>query len=114
MRIAALELTYQFPDLIALKRAYMPFVRDGGIFIPTDKLFQLGGLVKVTVTLPEENKQIFTFVGEVIWITPKSSSNLQHAGIGVQCNEDEGVAFRKAVQQLIAGVKETSGQSETM
>ena len=108
------QLTYQFPDLNTLKRAYMPFVRDGGIFIPTEKLFHLGNLVKLILTMPDDSKETFIFAGEVIWISPIASENSQHAGIGVQCSEDEGAAFRKKIQQLIVGVKEERGQSETM
>ena len=108
------ELEYRFKEITALKNAYMSFVRDGGIFIPTETLFHLGDAVHVILTLPE-NDQTFSFSGEVIWITPKSIHNSSHhTGIGIQCNSDEGEAFQKAVQQLLVGIKDDGVNAETM
>lgn len=107
------ELTHHFATLAALKEAFMPFVQDSGIFIPTEAIFHLGNKIKVTVTLPE-NKQTFVLEGEVIWITPKSiHQNNHHAGVGIQCNTDEGEAFRNAVQKLLGGMKEKNGVENT-
>lgn len=106
-------LTHRFETLKALNNAYMSFVRDGGIFIPTEEIHHLGDNVTLTLTLPENN-QTFTFTGEVIWVTPKLSTNNNHSGIGVQCNEDEGEAFRKAVKELLADFKDESALSDTL
>ncbi|HLB55746.1 MAG TPA: PilZ domain-containing protein [Coxiellaceae bacterium] len=107
------ELTHHFTTVNALKEAFMPFVQDSGIFIPTDATFHLGDKIKVTVTLPE-NKQTFMLEGEVIWITPQSMHvPNHHPGIGVQCSTDEGEAFRNAVQQLLSGMKEKDGVENT-
>lgn len=108
------QLSHQFTDLHQLENAMMPFVHDGGVFIPTDTLFHLGDYVRVTLTLPETN-HTFSFSGEVIWITPKSSTHT--AGIGVQCNSDEGEAFRKAARELLQDIKgneDDTSHSETM
>lgn len=108
------KITHRFENSNALKNAFMPFVRDSGIFIPTEEVFHLGDVVNVSVTLPE-GEQTFTFSGEVIWITPKSIHETNHdPGIGVQCNSDEGEAFQKAVLQLLAGIKEDGSNTETM
>jgi len=108
------ELTHQFADLDALKNAFMSFVRDGGIFIPTQIPFHLGDFVTVHLTLPE-SEQKFTFNGEVIWITPASIQNAQrHQGVGIQCNNDEGEAFQRAVQQLFVGIKSEGDDPDTM
>src|SRR3990167_3613833 len=72
MRDEEQQITHHFTNIQALNNAYMPFVRDGGIFIPTENEFHLGNLVSATITLPE-NQQTFVFTGEVIWITPKST-----------------------------------------
>ncbi|OGT44009.1 MAG: hypothetical protein A3F13_04605 [Gammaproteobacteria bacterium RIFCSPHIGHO2_12_FULL_40_19] len=113
MRDEEQQITHHFTNIQALNNAYMPFVRDGGIFIPTENEFHLGNLVSATITLPE-NQQTFVFTGEVIWITPKSTqSDLHSPGIGIQCIGDEGVAFQKAVQALLADNKEDSN-SDTM
>lgn len=100
------SITYQFANLQALNNAFMSFVRDGGIFIPTENEFHLGERVIATITLPESG-ETYEFTGEIIWITPKSTqSSIHKPGIGVQCEGDEGSAFNKAVQTLLANIKE--------
>ena len=106
-------LTHRFSTVGELREAHMPFVRDGGLFIPTDNQFHLGDTVTVSITLPDD--QTFVFSGEVIWITPKSiHSSQHHPGIGIQCNDDEGEAFQKAMQQSLSGLKDEGGNTETM
>lgn len=94
-------LHHIFTDLPSLKRAYMPFVIEGAIFIPTEKNFQLNDSVTASITLPENNQE-YTFTGEIIWVSPIAS---HHPGIGITCSGDEGQAFRKAVADLIGEVK---------
>lgn len=100
------QIAHHFTDLTELNNALMPFVRDGGIFIPTENEFHLGDHVLATVILPQ-NEQPFALKGEVIWITPQSTQiNLHRPGIGIHCGGDEGHAFQKAVQTLLADFKE--------
>lgn len=103
----AITLTYQFADLTALKRAFMPFVQDGGIFIPTDQVFHLKDMVTIAITLPESD-HTFVLTGEIIWMTPAST---QHPGIGIQCNSDEGGALHKAIRELLAELKDDGSES---
>lgn len=106
-------ITYHFPSVLSLKKAYMDFVREGGIFVPTEAAFHLGDLVTVVLTLPED-EQTYTFTSDVIWITPKhTSGNGDHAGIGLQCSESQGDAFQKSVIALISEI-EVTAESDTM
>lgn len=97
-----LTLQHAFPDLQSLKRAFMPFVMGGGIFIPTQNDYHLGDFIKTTITFPE-SKHDYTFTGEVIWISSKSLHN--HAGVGITCNDDEGQAFKKATIEALRELK---------
>ena len=107
------HIAYRFPDLPALKKAYMGFVREGGIFIPTtENSMHLGDSVTATLTLPKDDLS-FSFTSEVIWITPNSTTSSKPAGIGLQCNTDEGEAFQKAVRELI-GAMDDIADSDTM
>ncbi|EKD76956.1 MAG: hypothetical protein ACD_42C00522G0004 [uncultured bacterium] len=104
-------INHQFTSIGALKHSFMIFVHDSGIFIPTHEIFHLSDLVTVSITLPE-NAHHFTFTGEIMWITPNSNP---HSGIGVQCNGDEGQAFRLAAQALLKDFKDNGDeQSDTM
>lgn len=44
-------LTIAVKDNTALHAAYMPFVKNGGLFIPTSKPYQLGDEIFVLFTL---------------------------------------------------------------
>lgn len=105
-------LMYQFPDLASLKRAYMDFVRDGGVFVPTDEIFHLGDTVTAILLLPQ-SEQPFTFTAEVIWITHKSAGNEQ-GGVGIQCSDNAGESFQTAAQELLGGMPEDIVDSDTM
>ena len=105
------SIQHIFPDLLSLKRAFMPFVVEGAIFIPTQNDYQLGDFIKATVTLPE-SKHDYQFTGEVVWIAPKSNN---HPGVGVTCNDDEGHAFKKATIEALSDLKWSDKElSDTM
>lgn len=94
-------LHHTFSDFLTLKRAFMPFVVGGAIFIPTQEKYQLGDFIKVMITLPE-SKHDYTFTGEIIWVSPQSNN---HSGIGITCNEEEGRAFKNAVTEALKELK---------
>src|SRR5687768_5631091 len=56
-------------DKGALFNAYMPFVRGGGLFVPTTKRYNLGDEVFILLTVMEEKDRL-PVPGKVIWITP--------------------------------------------
>jgi len=110
---AARSVDFVFSDIKALQRAYMPFVLDGGIFIPTQKSFELGEEIIANITLPDDGEKI-SFTGEVIWITPKSAQGvIQQAGIGVQFTGKNAEVFRKKIKQLIESAAQTT-ETDTM
>lgn len=113
MRDEEHSLTHRFSNLSALNNAFMSFVYNGGIFIPTEADFHLGDFINISITLPERD-QTFIFSGEVIWVTPKSiHDNFHRPGVGIQCTGDEGTALIKAIQSLLMDFKEESN-SDTL
>ena len=46
-------LSLALKDKAQLYNAYMPFLKNGGIFVPTPKRYMLGDEVFLLVTLPE-------------------------------------------------------------
>ncbi len=70
-------------DKGSLYASYIPFVKNGGLFIPTSKHFNLGEEVFMLLTLMEESERI-PVAGQVIWITPQGSQGNRTTGIGVQ------------------------------
>ena len=63
-------LTLTIKDKSALYLAYMPFIRNGGLFIPTNSPYQLGDEVFMLLNLMGEEEKI-PVAGNVVWLTPK-------------------------------------------
>jgi len=64
-------LTLTIKDKSALYLAYMPYVINGGLFIPTNSSYRLGDEVFMLLNLMGEDEKI-TVAGTVIWMTPKA------------------------------------------
>jgi type IV pilus assembly protein PilZ len=78
-------LSLAIKEKSALYAAYMPYVRGGGLFIPTNKIFKIGEEVFMLLSLVDDPMKL-KVVGKVIWITPVAQAN-RPQGIGVQFSE---------------------------
>ena len=81
--------------------AYIPFVRHGGLFVPTNKKYGLGQEVFILLALMDGPEKI-PINGKVVWVTPKSAQGNGQAGIGVQFSEADFVAAIKIEEGLIS------------
>lgn len=96
-----------------LGRAYMPFVKQGGLFIPTDKPFRLGDEVFVMLTLPEETLRR-PLAGKVVWLS-KVASMERPQGIGIQFMDGAaGEALKSRIEVLLAGFSQSEKPTHTM
>jgi type IV pilus assembly protein PilZ len=95
-------LTLTIKDKTALYLAYMPFVRNGGLFIPTNNEYRLGDEVFMLLNLMQEEEKI-PVAGRVVWITPRGLTGRRIAGIGVQFNEQDGGRTQKHIEAYLAG-----------
>lgn len=62
-------LSLTIKDKAALYAAYMPFIVNGGLFIPTNKSYGLGEEVFMLLTLMDDKERL-PVAGKIIWITP--------------------------------------------
>ncbi len=100
-------------DKDTLYRAYMPFVENGGLFIPTIKKYELGDDVFVLLNLMDDAERV-PVAGKVIWITPIGAMGNRTAGIGVQFGaHDEGVT-RNKIEIHLAGMLDLDNPTDTM
>ncbi|MBL4608968.1 MAG: PilZ domain-containing protein [Pseudomonadales bacterium] len=105
-------LSLTIKDKAVLYAAYMPFVVNGGLFIPTSKQYRLGDEVFLLLTLMDEPEKI-PVAGKVVWITPRGAGGTRAAGIGVQFNE-EGDTARKKIETYLAGALQSDRPTHTM
>ena len=106
-------LSLSIKDKGALYAAYMPFVKNGGLFIPTTKAYELGAEVFMLLTLMEETEKM-PVAGKIVWITPKGAQGNRAAGIGVHFSDQDGGATRSKIETYLAGALKSDRQTHTM
>lgn len=105
-------LTLTIKDKSVLYTAYMPFIKNGGLFIPTSKNYRLGDEIFMLLTLMDEPEKL-PIAGQVVWITPLGSQGNRAAGIGVQFNDDD-VNARNKIETYLTGMLSLDRQTHTM
>lgn len=106
-------LSLTIKDKGALYAAYMPFVRNGGLFIPTSKPYKLGDEVFMLLTLMEESEKI-PVAGKIVWVTPPGAQGNKAAGIGVQFSEQDNGQTRNKIEGYLAGALNADRPTHTM
>lgn len=105
-------LSLTIKDKAVLYSAYMPFVRHGGLFIPTNKEYKLGDEVFLLLNIMDEVEKI-PVAGKVIWVTPKGAQGNRTAGVGVQFSDQDDTA-RRTIENHLAGSLESDRPTHTM
>ena len=92
--------------------SYMPFLKNGGLFIRTTEIYDLGTEVVLDITLPDslESSKV---TGLVCWHTPPGSQNGTPAGIGVSF-EDDPDKIRHQIEKTIGRLLNSSDPTLTM
>lgn len=100
-------------DKNILYKSYMPFVKGGGIFIPTEKQFELGDEVFLLLTLLDDPER-FPVTGKVVWITPRGSTGNRPMGVGIQFIGADGINVQRKIETNLAGALGTGRATYTM
>jgi type IV pilus assembly protein PilZ len=106
-------LSLTIKDKTALYAAYMQFVKNGGLFIPTTKQYKLGDEVFMLLTLMDEAERL-PVAGKIIWITPVGAEGSRAAGIGVQFSDQDGGAARNKIEGYLAGALKSDRPTHTL
>jgi type IV pilus assembly protein PilZ len=98
----------------ALYAAWMPFLRGGGIFVPSNREHGLGDEVLIVLSLFDESARI-PIQGRVAWVNPAHAANNRPQGIGVQLPDNEACReLRNKVETLLAGALQSSRPTLTI
>jgi len=106
-------LSFAIKDRNALYQSYMPFVKNGGLFIPTTKRYQLGDEIFLLLQLMEEPDRI-PVAGRVVWVTPAGAEGNRVVGVGVQFSEQDKGAARRRIEEYLAGALKAERPTHTM
>lgn len=95
-------LSISIKELSVLYSAYMPFLENGGLFIPTRKQYEMGDEVFILLGLMDEGERI-PVSGKVVWLTPAAAQGNRAQGIGVQFTEKDNPA-RNKIEKYLTGM----------
>lgn len=98
----------------ALYAAWIPLLKGGGIFLPSNKSHALGEEVLILLSMLDDPNKI-PLQGHVAWINPPHAAGNRPQGIGVQLNDNEVAReLRKKVEGLLAGALQSSRPTHTI
>jgi len=106
-------LSLSIKDKVSLYASFMPFVKNGGLFIPTNKEYNIGDEVFMLLTLMEDGDRL-PVAGKIIWITPMGAQGNRARGIGVQFALQDKGQTRNKIETHLAGAMKADRVTHTM
>jgi type IV pilus assembly protein PilZ len=106
-------LSFAIKDTQALYAAYMPYVRNGGLFIPTSNPYSLGDELFLLLQLLDEKERV-PVAGTVVWITPVGAEGNRQIGVGLQFSDQDKGDTRRRIEAYLDGGLEAERPTQTM
>ena len=107
-------LSLSIKERSALFAAYMPFIKGGGLFIPTNKSYKMGEEVFMLLTLMDDPAKL-PVSGKVVWLTPTGAHGGRTQGVGVQFAFNEsGKAAQNKIEGFLGGSLKSVRPTHTM
>lgn len=107
-------LSLAIKEKAALYAAYMPFLKHGGMFVPTQKPYKLGDEIYLLLSLMDDPNK-YAIAGKVVWITPAGAANNKTQGIGVHFPDDEtGTRTRLRIEEILGAALRSSRATHTL
>jgi len=107
-------LSLSIKERTALYAAFLPFIKRGGLFIPTNRPYQMGDQVYMLLTLMDDPNKL-PISGKVVWITPAGAQGNRQQGIGVQFDENEGSnTVRGKIEGILGNAMKATRHTHTM
>jgi len=107
-------LSLSIKEKAALYAAYMPYLKNGGIFVPTNRPYNIGDEVYLILTLLEDPTRL-PVAGKVVWISPSGGGASKTPGIGVHFPADEsGIMARRRIEDALGAALRSSRPTHTI
>ncbi len=90
----------RFKSANQLYKSFMPWLKNGGLFVPTSKRFEMGQEVLLMVILPGMVDKL-PAAGVVAWACPKDVTGHNKPGVGIEFTDQEGVALRLRIESML-------------
>jgi type IV pilus assembly protein PilZ len=107
-------LSLPIKEKAALYAAYMPFLTNGGVFVPTNKPYKIGDEIYLILTLMDDPTK-YPIAGKIAWITPAGAANSKAQGIGVHFSADEsGQRVKLRIEELLGAAMRSTRATHTL
>ncbi len=107
-------LSLAIKEKAALYAAYMPFLKHGGMFVPSNKPYKLGDEIHLILALMDDPNK-YPIAGKVAWITPAGANNNKAQGIGVHFPDDEtGHRAKLRIEEILGAALRSSRATHTL
>lgn len=107
-------LSLAIKEKSALYTAYMPFLKNGGIFVPTNRAYKVGDEIYLILTLMDDTNK-YPVAGKVAWITPAGANHNKTQGVGVHFPADEsGTRLRMRIEEILGAALGSSRATHTL
>ncbi len=107
-------LSLAIKEKAALYAAYMPFLKHGGMFVPTQKPYKIGDEIYLILALMDDANK-YPIAGKVAWLTPPGANNNKAQGIGVHFPDDEsGQRARLRIEEILGAALRSSRATHTL
>ena len=103
----------RFKSLNQLYKSYMPWLKNGGLFIPTSKRFEMGQEILMMVMLPDLREK-FPAAGVVTWVCPANATGHNKPGVGVEFTDEEGMALRLRIDGMLTEQQKIGAPTYTL
>ncbi len=100
-------------DKHALYAAFMPFIKNGGLFIPTDKQYRIGDEILLLLQLMDGPERT-PIVGKVVWLTPQGAEGNRVVGIGIRFSDQDQGAARRKIEDYLADMPASDRPTHTL
>tara|TARA_R110002073_G_scaffold98805_1_gene226401 strand:+ start:278 stop:667 length:390 start_codon:yes stop_codon:yes gene_type:complete len=115
-------LSVRIHDIDALNSAYMPFIENGGIFLPSTLQLIDEKKAKISCHLNDKLCLLLQFfdepaahccIAKVVWVTPVPSAEGQFAGFGFQFSPNDH-QIKSLIESMLADHKTDALQTQTL
>jgi type IV pilus assembly protein PilZ len=98
----------------ALYSAYLPFIKGGALFLPSNKEHKLGEEVIVLLSFMDEPQRV-PMASSVVWVNPPHAAGSRPQGIALKLPDtDGGKQLRGKIDQLLAGTQASGKATHTL
>lgn len=104
-------LTLKIKNEQVLYNHYLPFLKNGGLFVPTEKPYKLGDQVFLVLDLFNERAPV---PGKVAWINPEGVQGSRPRGIGVHFTGKNKLEISDKIEKYLVNLHKSEKPTFTM